>query len=138
MSPSATTTRTGVQGATNAPTVVRLQQGLERKVNPATTGEKSFTEIPTLDVSRMYSEDKAERELLASQLRDAATKVGFMHIKNHGVPKDVIDAAFDEMKKFFALPIEEKMKVHQHLNKDFQGYEPLYETNVGGLKRGGK
>jgi hypothetical protein len=107
-------------------------------VRPASSNEKSFKEIPVLDVSRMYSPDLAEREKLALELRDAATRVGFMQIKNHGVPQDVIDAAFKHVKQFFDLPHEEKMKLTQHRNPYFLGYEPLYETNVSGLKRGGK
>ncbi|KIW32555.1 uncharacterized protein PV07_04086 [Cladophialophora immunda] len=118
------------------PNIIRLQQGITRTVKPATSGEKSFKEIPVLDVSRMYSEDLAEREKLAVEVRDAATKVGFMQIKNHGVPQEAIDAAFDHVKEFFALPLDAKMKLTQHQNPHFLGYEPLYETNVGGLKRG--
>ncbi len=129
-----------VQGAKTDPgaNIIRLQQGLTRSVKPASNGEKGFKEIPTLDVGRMYSPNRADREQLAEELRDAATRVGFMQIKNHGVDQTIIDTAFDEAKKFFELPLAEKMKLHQHHNKDFMGYEPLYETNVSGLKRGGK
>jgi hypothetical protein len=131
----ATTTTTEA----SAPKVLHLQQqGLTRKIKPVTAGDRNFTEIPTLDISLMYSDSLADRKELAAKVRDAASRVGFMQIKNHGVDQKIIDDAFAEAKSFFELPQEEKEKVHQSQNKDFQGYEPLYYTNVGMLKRGGK
>jgi hypothetical protein len=133
------TTTTTTTTEASAPKVLHLQQqGLIRKIKPVTAGDRNFTEIPTLDISLMYSDSLADRKELAAKVRDAASRVGFMQIKNHGVDQEIIDDAFAEAKSFFELPKEEKEKVHQSQNKDFQGYEPLYYTNVGMLKRGGK
>ncbi|KIW28240.1 uncharacterized protein PV07_07919 [Cladophialophora immunda] len=128
---------TAAAAAETGSSVLRLQQqGITRKLKPVSNGEKGFTEIPTLDVSAMYSDRLADRVKLANAVRDAATRVGFMQINNHGISQQIIDDAFAEAEKFFQLPAEEKEKLHQNKNKDFQGYEPLYYTNVGGLKRG--
>ena len=50
---------------------------------------------------------------------------GFFYVINHGISKEVTDKAFEQSKKFFALPLEEKMKVLK--NEKHRGYTPLYD-----------
>ena len=52
-------------------------------------------------------------------IKDACRNIGFFYIKNHGISKDHIKAVFSEIKRFFDLPIEEKMKIHIGKSKDF-------------------
>ncbi|KAI9742081.1 MAG: hypothetical protein M1834_000471 [Cirrosporium novae-zelandiae] len=119
---------------TDTPGVIRLQQGITRKVKPAQSG--GFKEIPIIDVSGMYSDHLADRIKVAGAVRDACTRVGFMQIRNHGIDWKIVETAFEGAKRFFDLPMEKKMEVYQHKNRHFHGYEPLYETNLNKLKRG--
>lgn len=123
---------------TTAPGVIVLQQGITRTVTTGAARSASFQDIPTIDVSRMYSASLADRQALAREMREACTKVGFMQIANHGIDWHIVETAFEGVRQFFAQPLEAKMEVYQHKNKHFHGYEPLYYTNVNMLKKGGE
>lgn len=62
---------------------------------------------------------------LGSFLFQACLDSGFFYVINHGISKEVTDKAFEQSKKFFALPLEEKMKVLK--NEKHRGYTPLYD-----------
>lgn len=64
--------------------------------------------------------------------------MGFFYAENHDIPDDVIEETFDTIKKFFAMPMEDKMDVHLHKSAALRGYEPLFETKMEGTGRGGK
>ncbi|KAK7307771.1 hypothetical protein VNO77_41127 [Canavalia gladiata] len=57
----------------------------------------------------------------AVSIRQACIECGFFYIVNHGVEKDSVKA-FDECRRFFSLPLEEKMKLER---KEHRGYTPL-------------
>ena len=48
---------------------------------------------------------------LVDQVRNACLDKGFFQIINHGISEELQDAIFDQCKEFFALPLEEKMKI---------------------------
>ncbi|KAI8647552.1 hypothetical protein BD408DRAFT_408121 [Parasitella parasitica] len=83
--------------------------------------------IPVLDYSKYKLDDPnsvSSKEFLDS-LYQAMSKVGFFYIKNHGVPLDLQQKAFDTVKSFFKLPIEEKLKVELKNSPHFRGYSQL-------------
>ncbi|HTQ70023.1 MAG TPA: 2-oxoglutarate and iron-dependent oxygenase domain-containing protein [Acidocella sp.] len=98
--------------------------------------EAPFHEIPVIDFGAMQGDDLAAKQNVASALYEAATKVGFFYIKNHGVPEAIIKAMFDAGPAFFALPLEEKMKLHVKLSSNNSGYTPLLEENVNPKAKG--
>ena len=53
----------------------------------------------------------------------ACTEVGFFYLINHGIEEKLLEAVFSESKKFFSLPLEDKMKLARRENR---GYSPLY------------
>ncbi|PYH94568.1 Clavaminate synthase-like protein [Aspergillus ellipticus CBS 707.79] len=81
--------------------------------------------------------DPKAMEKLVNGLRDACSRVGFFIIKNHGIDWAIVERAFAGLKEFFALPMDEKMKVHQSLSPSYMGYEEPYYTNVDRLSKGG-
>ncbi|GAA5955481.1 hypothetical protein JCM8115_006767 [Rhodotorula mucilaginosa] len=113
-----------------------IKTGLgERLVSNDVEG-KSFTELPVIDLSRLQSDSVEERRALAAEVQEAAIATGFFYISNHGVPQDVLDAAFDQAKTFFAQPMEKKMEVDHKLGDSFKGYVPLKGENVDPASRG--
>lgn len=50
-------------------------------------------EIPTLDLTRLYSSHLEDRKALAAEIRDAGVNTGFFYIKNHGIPEETIAKA---------------------------------------------
>ncbi|KZV62550.1 Clavaminate synthase-like protein [Peniophora sp. CONT] len=61
-----------------------------------------------IDYIRIVARDEAEID----RLWEAATKLGFWYLKNHGVDAEV-DAMFDMGAETMRLPLEEKMKFEQ-------------------------
>jgi isopenicillin N synthase-like dioxygenase len=68
--------------------------------------------IPIIDLTAFLSpESPAEDRLkVAQDLVSACRHVGFVYIKNHGVPQNELEQAFAVSKKFYDLPTEQKMK----------------------------
>ncbi|OJD35885.1 flavonol synthase flavanone 3-hydroxylase [Diplodia corticola] len=60
--------------------------------------------VPIVDFGPFYTGDEAAKKAVANQLDNALSTVGFVYLKNHGVPKERVDAAFEWSRQFFALP----------------------------------
>lgn len=68
---------------------------------------------------------------MAAAIDDACRNVGFFYIRNHRVPQSVLDRAFEEARKFFALPQEEKRKIHYtKVRTRVRGFIPLGELKA--------
>ena len=50
--------------------------------------------IPVIDTGPLHSGNSKAVRSVVSEIRQAAEKVGFFYIRNHGIPKDVIEQAF--------------------------------------------
>ena len=87
-----------------------------------------FQEIPVVDISAMLGEDAVAKKELANVVRDAANRIGFLYIKNHGVSNEVIEAARTATDDFYKLPEEIKLKYDVMKSARHKGYVP-----VGGL-----
>lgn len=96
----------------------------------------SFDKIPVIDLEAMFTGDEAAKAELAASLRKACTEVGFLYIRNHHFPKDVLKATFAEAQGYFALPDEEKMKSHVSGSKNLRGYAAMLEENTDPTARG--
>ncbi|KAF2026839.1 Clavaminate synthase-like protein [Setomelanomma holmii] len=68
-----------------------------------------MAEIPIVDFSQASSGIQDEKEHVAKQIDEAFRNVGFVYLKNHGVPLDMVEECFSWSKKFFALPLSTKL-----------------------------
>ncbi len=85
----------------------------------------SAASLPIIDIGGLWSKEPSGRHAVAAQLRDACLDKGFFYIRNHGISDRLVQAAFAETERFFALPVAEKTaldKAHSIANR---GYEPL-------------
>lgn len=87
-----------------------------RRVAPA--------EVPIVDFGALFAPGAAERRRLAGTIRDACAGPGFFYIVNHQFPQAVIARAHDAMRRFFALPLERKMRNHYLDWPNHRGYVP--------------
>lgn len=87
-----------------------------RRVAPA--------EVPIVDFGALFSPSAAERRHLARAIGDACAGPGFFYIVNHQFPQAVITRAHDAMRRFFALPLERKMRNHYLDWPNHRGYVP--------------
>lgn len=80
-----------------------------------------FSEIPIIDLA-----GEAERlgaRGLAERFGRICHDVGFAVVTNHGVPRELTDAAFARAADFFALPLERKMLIDKRRSRHFRGWE---------------
>jgi isopenicillin N synthase-like dioxygenase len=117
-------------------TLVQTGNGARMTSGGLGARETAFHEIPLIDFGPMLGDDAAAKRLVADELREAACNIGFFYIKNHGVPAPIIKAMFDAGPAFFALPLEEKMKVHVKFSANNSGYTPMLEENVNAASKG--
>ncbi len=93
--------------------------------------------IPVIDFSPMLSSRAEDRRRIAGELRQACTEVGFFYLANHGFSKAVIRRAYEAMQRFFALPRDEKMKIHYMTTGNHRGYVAHGDIKADHELRGG-
>ncbi|KAL7932237.1 hypothetical protein V8C35DRAFT_307752 [Trichoderma chlorosporum] len=64
--------------------------------------------IPVIDLAPARSGSDEDIQRVAEQLYEAFKNVGFAYVKNHGVPENIVNEAFNWSRKFFSLPQSEK------------------------------
>lgn len=91
------------------------------------TQNYAFQKIPVVDISSLVRVDinEEEKTKAALEINNACRNVGFFYVKNHGIATAHIETVFSEIKRFFDLPIEEKMKIHIGKSNIFRGYTPI-------------
>lgn len=81
--------------------------------------------LPIIDVSGLSSPDPAARAAVGQALRSACLDKGFFYCAGHGIPQGLVDAVFEESRRFFARPIDQKMQVEKSTSSCNRGYEIL-------------
>lgn len=85
----------------------------------------SNASLPVIAVDGLSSSNPADRQGVGAELRDACLDKGFFYVSNHGVPAGLIEAVFEETRRFFDLSVEAKSTVDKSHSFCNRGYEPL-------------
>ena len=85
----------------------------------------SNASLPVIAVDGLSSSNPADRQDVGAELRDACLDKGFFYVSNHGVPAGLIEAVFEETRRFFDLSVEAKSTVDKSHFFCNRGYEPL-------------
>jgi isopenicillin N synthase-like dioxygenase len=85
----------------------------------------SKASLPVIEVAGLSSASAANRRQVADALRRACLDKGFFYVSNHGIPAGLIDAVFEEARRFFNLDAEAKTAVDKSRSFCNRGYEPL-------------
>lgn len=64
--------------------------------------------IPVVDLKQFTGGTPEEKAAFVQQLGKAYEEVGFVAVKNHGIPDDLIKDLYEYVQQFFALKTEEK------------------------------
>ncbi|KAI0178926.1 Clavaminate synthase-like protein [Hypoxylon sp. FL1284] len=83
----------------------------------------SFTSIPMLDLS--LARNPQTKPQFLEDLRHALMEVGFLYLKNVGIPVELWDEVISKGKAFFDIPREEKLKIEMKNAPSFLGYSQL-------------
>jgi len=87
-----------------------------------TTTNTSPPALPVIDLSRYTAERGPRREAFLADLRHAAHDVGFFTVVGHGVDRAVTDAVLASAAEFFALPVQERLRIENVHSPQFRGY----------------
>lgn len=66
--------------------------------------------IPTVDLADFLSGDPARKADFVQKLGKAYEEVGFVAVKNHGIPDELIAQLYQYVQEFFSLPLEQKKR----------------------------
>ncbi|KAH8553844.1 hypothetical protein BGW37DRAFT_482455 [Umbelopsis sp. PMI_123] len=82
--------------------------------------------LPILDLSLFLSNSAEDRAQFVRSLQDAVLKYGFFYLKNAPqLTPELQSQALQQAKAFFALPIEEKLKIEMINSPHFRGYQRM-------------
>ncbi|MFO1059091.1 MAG: 2-oxoglutarate and iron-dependent oxygenase domain-containing protein [Dongiaceae bacterium] len=84
--------------------------------------------IPVIDIGPLRGGEAAGIRTVAQALRRASAEVGFFYVRNHGVPETAIAAADQAARRFFALPLEQKLEVR--INRHHHGFLRMGEARM--------
>lgn len=116
--------------------------GLKRRAAAGIAGKRvPFASVPVIDLGPLRGADAAAKRRTAEAIGRACEDVGFIYIADHGVPAAQVAGIFAAARRFFALPLDAKMKIHGANSPHFRGYFPMQEektdvTAEGDLKEG--
>ena len=95
--------------------------------------------IPVVDLSKFVEGDSTERTQFVKEIGAAFHNVGFVGVRNHGIPMDLVDGFYNGAKRFFSLPVQSKKQYDVEGLAGQRGYtafgkEHAKQSNVGDLK----
>ncbi len=85
--------------------------------------------IPVIDCGPAFRGEPGGLDAVARAVRRASVEVGFFYLAGHGVPQDVIDAAFQASREFHAMPLDDKRRLD--LNENNIGYLGVNQSIQG-------
>jgi isopenicillin N synthase-like dioxygenase len=94
----------------------------------AEVNDISASSIPVIDVSPLRAPEGAGLARVAGEMAAASESIGFFYIRNHGVPRSLIDAAVSEAFAFFGRPHNEKERTL--VNSHHRGFIPVGEAKM--------
>ena len=80
--------------------------------------------IPLIDIAPMLAGDPIGKRRIAAEVGEALETIGFFTIVGHGVPWNLVEEVRDIAYAFFALPLEEKMRIPRPGTAATRGYDP--------------
>src|SRR5271155_1140055 len=106
-----------------------MSQAVQQGVVDAwrTTKNLPFDHIPAIDMAAFL--DGSDRQGVADRIGAACRNVGFLYLVNHGFSAGLVDAAMDQARRFFVLPVEQKMSIDIAGSPAHRGYFPFYAEN---------
>ncbi|MBV8838528.1 MAG: 2-oxoglutarate and iron-dependent oxygenase domain-containing protein, partial [Alphaproteobacteria bacterium] len=81
----------------------------------------SADEMPVLDLTALNA--GGDIKPIAERMRHACVTTGFFYVANHGIPQAVIDNLFATTKRYFDLPMEQRL-AHRMDEKFRRGFMP--------------
>ena len=89
--------------------------------------------IPVVDLADFLSGDKSRKQKFVQELGKAYEEVGFVAVKNHGIPDDLIADLYKYVQQFFALPSDTKLSYEKKELAGQRGYTSFGREHAKGF-----
>jgi isopenicillin N synthase-like dioxygenase len=89
--------------------------------------------IPVVDLAEFLSGDETRKQSFVKQLGRAYEDVGFVAVKNHGIPDDLIADLYKYVQQFFALPDDIKLSYEKKELAGQRGYTSFGREHAKGF-----
>ena len=89
------------------------------------TPPKPADHIPVVDLAATFGGDLEAKKKAAWEIHKACRETGFFYVANHSIPKTLVENQFAAARRFFDLPLEEKLAIHLKKSKSAAGYSPI-------------
>lgn len=89
--------------------------------------------IPVVDLSDFLSGDESRKQKFVQELGKAYEEVGFVAVKNHDIPDELIADLYQYVQQFFALPAETKLKYEKPELAGQRGYTSFGREHAKGF-----
>ena len=89
--------------------------------------------IPVVDLSEFLSGDEDKKKKFVKELGQAYEEVGFVAVKNHGIPDALIADLYRYVQQFFALPEEVKRSYERKELAGQRGYTSFGREHAKGF-----
>lgn len=92
--------------------------------------------IPSVNLQDFVSDDPVRKQKFINDIGKAYEDIGFVALKGHFLDDKLVDDLYDEVKKFFALPLETKQKYEIPGIGGQRGYVSFGKESAKGQKQG--
>ena len=89
--------------------------------------------IPVVDLAEFLSGDETRKQNFVKQLGRAYEEVGFVAVKNHGIPDDLIADLYKNVQQFFAQPDDVKLSYEKKELAGQRGYTSFGREHAKGF-----
>ncbi|AUC15346.1 flavonol synthase [Tenacibaculum sp. SZ-18] len=92
--------------------------------------------IPSVDLRDFLSGDESRKQKFISEIGHAYETIGFVALKGHFLDNELVDNLYEQIKKFFELPVETKQKYEIPGIGGQRGYVSFGKESAKGKKEG--
>ena len=90
--------------------------------------------IPSVDLADFLYGDTNTKSAFVKALGNAYEEVGFVAVKNHGVPNVLIIELYKQVQQFFSLPLEQKKRYEDPFLAGQRGYTSFGKEHAKGFE----
>lgn len=92
--------------------------------------------IPSVDLRDFLSGDESRKQKFINEIGHAYETIGFVALKGHFLDNELVDNLYEQIKKFFELPVETKQKYEIPGIGGQRGYVSFGKESAKGKKEG--
>ncbi len=95
-----------------------------------------MNKIPSVDLRDFLSDDPSRKEKFTREIGKAYEEIGFVALKGHFLDDALVDDLYEQIKKFFSLPVDVKEKYEIPGIGGQRGYTSFGKESAKGKKEG--